>query len=233
VARRDLSTWVEKFKKLDAVEKERVVQKDLFPTKKRITPGEVIRRINARTGEEAIVVTDVGQHQMFASRYCRHKQTRSFVTSGGLGTMGFGLPAAIGAKIGAPDRTVVCMVGDGGIQMTIQELGTIMQTGAAVKIVLFNNRYLGMVRQWQELFFDKQYSETYLENPDFVKVCEGYGIKGSKVESREALDDAIFEMLDTDGAYLLEVTIEKEENVFPMVPAGASVSDIMLEPPKK
>jgi acetolactate synthase-1/2/3 large subunit len=158
--------------------------------------------------------------------------TRSFVTSGGLGTMGFGIPAAFGAKMGAPDKEVILFVGDGGCQMTIQELGTINQTDAAVKVVLLNNKFLGMVRQWQELFFDKRYSQTHMENPDFIKIAEGYGIKGKKVLSRPELSTAIEDMLNHKGAYLLEVSIEKENNVFPMVPTGASVSDVMLEPKK-
>jgi acetolactate synthase-1/2/3 large subunit len=194
--------------------------------------GEVIHIINQKTKGDAIAVTDVGQHQMFVSRYFNFKNTRSFVTSGGLGTMGFGLPAAHGAKIGRPEKQVILFVGDGGFQMTIQELGTINQTQAAVKIVLLNNKYLGMVRQWQQLFFDKRYSETYLLNPDFIKVAEGFGIKGKKVIERPQLDSAIQEMLDYNGPYLLEVSIEKEDNVFPMVPTGASVSEVILEPQK-
>ncbi len=233
VDQRDRGVWIEEFKKLEAVERERVIRSDLHPDKPGLTNGEVIRRINEQTGDDAVVVTDVGQHQMFASRYCRHKRTRSFITSGGLGTMGFGLPASLGAKMGAPDRQVICMVGDGGIQMTIQELGTLRQTEAAVKIVLFNNNYLGMVRQWQELFFDKRYSETYLQNSDFIAVAAGYGIKGRKVTERSELDGAVEEMLTHDGPFLLEVEIEKENNVFPMIPAGAAVSEIMLEPNNK
>lgn len=229
----DHGPWIEKFHALLKIEQEKVIQKDLFPTKKGLTNGEVIRRINEQTGDDAVVVTDVGQHQMFASRYARFKKTRSFITSGGLGTMGYGLPAALGVKIGAPNRQVICMVGDGGIQMTIQELGTIKQTGAAVKIVLFNNNYLGMVRQWQELFFARRYSETYLENPDFIKLADAYGIAGRKVTEREALDSAVKEMLDHDGPYLLEIEIEQEDNVFPMVPTGAAVSEVMLEPNNK
>jgi acetolactate synthase-1/2/3 large subunit len=197
-----------------------------------LTMAEVIHQVNERTKGEAIIVTDVGQHQMFASRYAKLNGTRSFVTSGGLGTMGFGLPAAHGAKIGAPDKEVILYVGDGGFQMTIQELGTINQTQAAVKIVLMNNKYLGMVRQWQQLFFDKRYSETYLMNPDFIKVAEGFGIKGKKVLHRPELESAIDEMLNYKGAFLLEVSIEKEDNVFPMVPTGASVSEVILEPAK-
>jgi acetolactate synthase-1/2/3 large subunit len=233
VDKRNHASWILEFKKLHAIEENKVIQPDLYPSKKGLTNGEVIRRINAQTGDDAVVVTDVGQHQMFAARYCRFKHTRSFITSGGLGTMGFALPAALGAKIGAPEKLVVCMVGDGGIQMTIQELGTIKQTNAAVKIVLFNNSYLGMVRQWQELFFDKRYSATFLQNPDFVMLAKAYGIEGRKVTVRDDLDRAVADMFAHDGAYLLEVEIEQEDNVFPMVPSGASVSDIILEPKTK
>jgi acetolactate synthase-1/2/3 large subunit len=230
INKRSHDTWFNEFKKIDEIEYEKVIQKDFYPEKPGLTMGEVIRIINEKTKGDAIAVTDVGQHQMFASRYFNFKHRRSFVTSGGLGTMGFGLPAAHGAKIGAPDKQVILFVGDGGLQMTIQELGTINQTQAAVKIVLLNNKYLGMVRQWQEMFFDKRYSETYLLNPDFIKVAEGFGIKGKKVLERPQLASAVQEMLDFDGPYLLEVSIEKEDNVFPMVPTGASVSEIILEP---
>ena len=226
------SAWIEEFKKLDKIEYEKVIKNDFFPKKEGITMGEVIHRVNEKTRGDAIIVTDVGQHQMFASRYARMNKTRSFVTSGGLGTMGFGLPAAHGAKIGAPDREVILFVGDGGMQMTIQELGTIHQTQAAIKIVLMNNKYLGMVRQWQQRFFDKRYSETHLENPNFVKVAEGFGIKGKAVLDRSQLDSAIDEMLNCKESFLLDVSIEKEDNVFPMVPTGASVSEVILEPKK-
>jgi acetolactate synthase-1/2/3 large subunit len=232
IEKRSHQEWLNGFKEYDKIEYEKVIHRDLHPTKPGLTMGEVIHLINEKTKGDAIAVTDVGQHQMFASRYFNFKNNRSFVTSGGLGTMGFGLPAAHGAKIGAPDKQVILFVGDGGFQMTIQELGTINQTQAAVKIVLLNNKYLGMVRQWQQLFFDKRYSETYLLNPDFIKVGEGFGIKGRKVLERPQLDSAIQEMLDFNGPYLLEVSIEKEDNVFPMVPTGASVSDIILEPKK-
>jgi len=232
IEKRDYSAWIEEFKKLYKIEYEKVIKKDFFPEKEGLTMSEVIHRINERTKGEAIVVTDVGQHQMFASRYTRVNKTRSFITSGGLGTMGFGLPAAHGAKIGAPDKEVILFVGDGGFQMTIQELATINQTQAAVKIVLLNNKYLGMVRQWQQLFFNKRYSQTYLLNPDFVKVAEGFGIKGRKILERPQLDAGIDEMLNYKGAFLLEVSIEKEDNVFPMVPTGASVSEVILEPKK-
>lgn len=233
VESKEHSEWINEFKKLDEIENEKVIQKDLYPEKEGLTPGEVIRRINEKTNGESVFATDVGQHQMFASRYCKINNKRSFITSGGLGTMGFGLPSAFGAKMGAPDKEVFCIVGDGGLQMTIQEMGTITQTEAAVKIVLLNNKYLGMVRQWQELFFDKRYSQTYMMNPDFIKIAEGYGIKGRKVLERPELDEAIQEMIDHKGAYILEVSIEKENNVFPMVPTGASVSDVMLEPQSK
>ncbi|MBN1143509.1 MAG: biosynthetic-type acetolactate synthase large subunit [Bacteroidales bacterium] len=232
IEKRDHSAWIRAFREADKIEYETVIQHDLHPVKPGLTMGEVIHLINEGTKGDAIVVTDVGQHQMFASRYAFHKNPRSFVTSGGLGTMGFGLPAAHGAKIGCPDKQVILFVGDGGFQMTIQELGTINQTQAAVKIVLLNNKYLGMVRQWQQLFFDKRYSETYLLNPDFIKVAEGFGIKGKKVLERPQLAQAIQEMLDHNGPYLLEVSIEKEDNVFPMVPTGASVSEVILEQKK-
>lgn len=233
IEKRSHEQWLREFKEIDKIEFEKVIQHDLHPVKPGLTMGEVIHLINEKTKGDAIAVTDVGQHQMFASRYFNHKNNRSFVTSGGLGTMGFGLPAAHGAKIGAPDKQVILFVGDGGLQMTIQELGTINQTQAAVKIVLLNNKYLGMVRQWQQLFFDRRYSETYLLNPDFIKVAEGFGIRGKKVLERPELESAIQEMLDYKGPYLLEVSIEKEDNVFPMVPTGASVSDIILEPQKQ
>lgn len=232
IEKRSHASWIKEFKEIDKIEYEKVIKHDLHPTKPGLTMSEVIHIINEKTRGEAVFVTDVGQHQMFASRYVNCKNTRSFVTSGGLGTMGFGLPAAHGAKIGVPDKEVILFVGDGGFQMTIQELGTINQTQAAVKIVLLNNKYLGMVRQWQQLFFDKRYSETYLLNPDFIKVAEGFGIKGKKVLERPQLSSAIQEMLDHKGPYLLEVSIEKEDNVFPMVPTGASVSEIILEPKK-
>jgi acetolactate synthase I/II/III large subunit len=230
IEKKDHRRWIAEFKELRELEQEKVIKNDLYPSKEGITMSEVMRRVNEQTNGDAIFVTDVGQHQMFASRYCKFTQTRSFVTSGGLGTMGFGLPAAFGAKMGAPDRTVVLFVGDGGFQMTIQELGTIAQCETDVKIVLLNNKYLGMVRQWQQLFFDKRYSQTYLMNPDFIKIAEGYGIKGKKVLHRPELDDAVKTMLEHKGAYLLEVSIEKEDNVFPMVPTGASVSEVILEP---
>jgi acetolactate synthase-1/2/3 large subunit len=190
--------------------------------------GEVVNKVTEATGNNAICVTDVGQQQMMATRYFKFIQPRSMITSGGLGTMGFGLPAAIGAKYAAPDRTVVVFVGDGGFQMTLQELGTIMENNIDIKIVLLNNNFLGMVRQWQELFYDERYSETHLKNPDFVKIADAYGIKGRKVTKREELDDAIKEMINHKGAYLLEVVVETKGMVLPMVPAGSNITNIIL-----
>lgn len=224
------SEWVNEFTKCMNIEIEKVISKDLYPEKPGLTMGEVIRLASEKTKDDAILVTDVGQHQMIAQRYFKFKRSRSNVTSGGLGTMGFGLPASMGAQLGAPDRTVIAVIGDGGFQMTIQELGTIAQNKLPVKIILLNNNFLGMVRQWQQLFFEKRYSFTELQNPDFIMIAKGFGIDGHKVSEREDLDKGVEKMLAHDGPYLLEVTIEKEDNVFPMVPSGASVSDVMLEP---
>ncbi|MFA5534275.1 MAG: biosynthetic-type acetolactate synthase large subunit [Mariniphaga sp.] len=223
-------SWLEQFRACDQIENEKIINKDLFPEKPGLTVGEAIRIAGDKTNHEAILVTDVGQHQMIASRYFKFKHPRSNVTSGGLGTMGFGLPAAVGAQLGAPDRTVVAVIGDGGFQMTVQELGTIAQNKLPVKIIVMNNHFLGMVRQWQQLFFEKRYSFTELQNPDFITIAKGFGIEAHKVEVRGELESGIQKMIDHDGPYLLEVIVEKEDNVFPMVPAGASVSDVMLEP---
>ena len=222
--------WVEEFRECYRIEDEKIINKDLFPEKPGLTMGEVIRIAGDKTNHESILVTDVGQHQMVASRYFKFRHPRSNVTSGGLGTMGFGLPASMGAQLGAPDRTVIAVIGDGGFQMTIQELGTIVQNKLPVKIIILNNNFLGMVRQWQQLFFEKRYSFTELQNPDFITIGKGFGIAGHKVEAREDLESGIQKMIDHQGPYLLEVVIEKEDNVFPMVPTGASVSDVMLEP---
>lgn len=220
--------WLELFRKHDELENEAVIQGEINPSQGDLKMGEVIEEINKTTKGDAILVTDVGQHQMMACRYTQFKQSKSNITSGGLGTMGFCLPAALGAKLGAPERDVIAVIGDGGFQMTIQELGTIFQTKAAVKIVILNNSFLGMVRQWQQLFFDKRYSSTELENPDFVAIAQGYGIKGKSISERSDLPGAIETMMKHDGSYLLEVHVGKEDNVFPMVPTGASVSDIRL-----
>ncbi|MEQ3500226.1 biosynthetic-type acetolactate synthase large subunit [Tenacibaculum sp. SSH1-16] len=221
--------WLQEFRNLDAVEFDNVIKNDLFPTKEGLTMGEVIKQINEASEGKAIVVTDVGQHQMIASRYAEFNQTKSNITSGGLGTMGFALPAAIGAKMGTPEREVVAVIGDGGYQMTIQELGTILQTKAAVKIVVLNNEFLGMVRQWQQLFFDKRYASTVMTNPDFVAIAKGYHLAANRVTKREELASAVVEMMASKEAYFLEVCVEKEDNVFPMIPTGASVSDVRLK----
>lgn len=221
--------WLQEFRSLDAVEFDNVIKNDLFPTKEGLTMGEVIKQINEASEGKAIVVTDVGQHQMIASRYAEFNQTKSSITSGGLGTMGFALPAAIGAKMGTPEREVVAVIGDGGYQMTIQELGTILQTKAAVKIVVLNNEFLGMVRQWQQLFFDKRYASTVMTNPDFVAIAKGYHMAANRVTKREDLATAVQEMMQSKEAYFLEVCVEKEDNVFPMIPTGASVSDVRLK----
>ncbi|MCA1745309.1 MAG: biosynthetic-type acetolactate synthase large subunit [Bacteroidales bacterium] len=221
--------WLQEFRACDRIEYDRIINEELAPSKPGMTMGEVVHKISNAFNDDAIMVTDVGQHQMMGSRYFKFKQSRSVVTSGGLGTMGFGLPAAMGAKLGAPHRPVCLFVGDGGFQMTIQELGTIFQTKIPVKIVLLNNNFLGMVRQWQELFFDSRYASTELINPDFQTIAKGYHIEALKVTERDNLEEAIQKMVNHEGAFLLEVIVEKEGNVFPMVPAGASVSDIRLE----
>ncbi len=222
-------SWVQEFRDHDAIEFEKVIKTELFPEKEGLSMGEVLKSINKETHGDAIIVSDVGQHQMIACRYAEFTTSKSNVTSGGLGTMGFALPAAIGAKMGAPNREVVAIIGDGGYQMTIQELGTIFQTKVPVKIVVLNNDFLGMVRQWQQLFFDKRYASTEMVNPDFIKIAEGYHIKSKRVTKREELQDAVNEMIKSTESYFLEVCVEKENNVFPMIPTGASVSDIRLE----
>ena len=220
--------WVNSFTSDEREEHNKVIQKELHPGNGCLRMGEVIRNVSEATGHEAILVTDVGQNQVMSARYFKFSKTRSMVTSGGLGTMGFGLPASIGAKIGAPDRTVCLFVGDGGIQMTLQELGTIMQEKVDVKIILLNNHYLGMVRQWQELFFNERYSFTEMENPDFVAIAKAFNIGAREVKKREELADAITEMLTWPGAFLLVAEVEKCGKVYPMVPAGGCITDMIL-----
>ena len=221
--------WHQKFKDCDKEEYEKVIKGETEPTEGELTMGEVIRDLNDLTNGDAIIVTDVGQHQMIACRYAHFNKTKSNITSGGLGTMGFCLPAAIGAKMGAPDRDVIAVIGDGGFQMTIQELGVILQTGVNVKILILNNEFLGMVRQWQQLFFDKRYASTEMVNPDFQLLAQAYGIKAQRVSERDKLGTALKNMMEHDGSFLLEVMVGKENNVFPMVPSGAGVADIRLE----
>jgi acetolactate synthase-1/2/3 large subunit len=221
--------WLQRFHDCDEQEWGKVIKEELHPSSDVLSMGEVIRIINEKTNDDHILVTDVGQHQMVACRYTKFSQSKSNITSGGLGTMGFGLPAAIGAALGAPDRTVVAVVGDGGLQMTIQELATIYQTKAKVKVLLLNNEFLGMVRQWQQLFFDRRYSSTELINPDFQQLAKGFYIPTEKVTERENLEKAIEEFINYDGAYFLEVRVGKENNVFPMVPSGSGVAEIRLD----
>ncbi len=221
--------WVEEFRKYDKIEYDKVIYDAINPTSGKMKMSEVVNVLSEMTKGEAILVTDVGQHQMAASRYYKFSKTDSNVTSGGLGTMGFALPASMGAKLGKPDRQVMAIIGDGGYQMTVQELGTIMQYNIGVKIVVLNNSFLGMVRQWQQLFHEKRYSFTEMTNPNFIKLAEAYSIPAEKVEKREDLREAVQKMLDANTPYFLEVVVEAEENVFPMVPAGASVTDIRLE----
>ena len=221
--------WLHKFNDYTQKEVEAVIHDELNPTSEEMTMGEVIKQLNELTKGEAIIVTDVGQHQMVACRYAKLNKSRSNITSGGLGTMGFALPAAIGAKFGAQERDVVAIIGDGGFQMTLQELGTIMQTGVNVKIIILNNRFLGMVRQWQELFNERRYSFVDIQSPDFVAVAAAYRIAGKRIDDRKDLPSALKEMLENKGSFLLEVMVTKENNVFPMVPQGCSVSEIRLK----
>ena len=221
--------WHNEFKEKYKIEYETVIKEELHPTKDGLTMAEVIKEINLASEHKAVIVSDVGQHQMIACRYSKFKQSKSNITSGGLGTMGFALPAAIGAKMGAMDREVVAIIGDGGYQMTIQELGTIFQNKTPVKIVVLNNGHLGMVRQWQELFFESRYASTVMSNPDFVRIAEGYDITSKRVSERKDLKASVEEMMASKEAYFLEVKVEKEDNVFPMIPSGASVSDIRLK----
>ncbi|MFZ9146688.1 MAG: biosynthetic-type acetolactate synthase large subunit, partial [Sediminibacterium sp.] len=229
IEQKERTEWVNLFKDYAQKEYDQCIKDEIYPKTEEMTMGEVIRIINEVSKGEAIMVTDVGQHQMVTCRYAQFNQSRSNVTSGGLGTMGFGLPAAIGAKFGALDRTVVAVIGDGGFQMTLQELGTIMQTGVDVKILILNNQFLGMVRQWQQLFHDKRYSFVDIQSPDYIMLAKSYGIDGAKVEHRDQLAAAVKTMLESKGSYLLEVMVGKENNVFPMVPQGCSVSEIRLK----
>jgi len=229
VEHKEHTEWLQKFHDHTKQEVEQVIEKELNPTTDEMTMGEVIKQLNELTKGDAVIVTDVGQHQMVACRYAKLNKTRSNVTSGGLGTMGFALPAAIGAKFGAQERDVIAIIGDGGFQMTLQELGTVMQTGINIKIVILNNHFLGMVRQWQELFNERRYSFVDIQSPDFVRLASAYGIEGKRVDERKDLVSALKEMMDHNGSYLLEVTVTKENNVFPMVPQGCSVSEIRLK----
>ena len=224
----DHSEWLATFDVCDKVERDKVVEREVYRTEGTMTMGEVAYKVSKATGDKAVLVTDVGQNQMFSSRYFRYTDPKSILTSGGLGTMGFGLPAAIGAKMGAPERTVCFFCGDGGLQMTIQELGTIMEYGTDVKIILLNNNFLGNVRQWQELFFKSRFSQTPMVNPDFIAIAKAYNIAAENVETREQLDDAIARMLNHKGAYMLNVNIDATDMIFPMTPPGAGVDDIML-----
>jgi acetolactate synthase I/II/III large subunit len=225
--------WIQSFRTLNEIEREKFIKNEFYPSCTELSMGEVIDHLSRYTNGEAIIVTDVGQHQMTASRYYQFKEPRTNVTSGGAGTMGFALPAAMGAKLGNPQKEVIAVIGDGGYQMTIKELGTIMQYKIPVKILVLNNSFLGMVRQWQQLFHEKRYSFTEMSNPNFVKIAEAYDIPARKVSDRKELKDAIKIMMDAKTPYFLEAVVGKEDNVFPMVPAGGCVSDVLLEPPTK
>ena len=229
IEERTHDAWMKEFHDLYEIEYEEVIKDQVHVNGGGLTMAETVMKLNELTGGDAVIVTDVGQHQMVACRYSKFNNSRSKVTSGGLGTMGFALPAAIGAKMGAPEREVIAIMGDGGLQMNIQELGTVLQTGVPVKVVVLNNQFLGMVRQWQELFFERRYASTVMTNPDFVKIAEGYGIKARQVKERKDLESALKEMVEAKTSYFLEVVVEMEENVFPMIPSGASVSDIRLK----
>lgn len=225
----DHTVWRNEFRKYDVIENENITAPELNGDTEKIKMAEVIDLLSRKTNGDAVLVTDVGQHQMMASRYYQFRQKNSLVTSGGMGTMGFALPAAFGAQVAAPDRQVVAIIGDGCFQMTLQELGTIVQNKQPVKAIILNNNFLGMVRQWQQLFHSRRYSFVELQNPDFVTIAKGFGMAGHTCNERETLSDSLDQMLAYDGPYLLEVIVEKEENVFPMVPAGASVSQIRLK----
>ena len=220
--------WIDSFNPYKQEEYDKVIKPALFPTEGPLKMGEVVNAVSEKATSNSVLVTDVGQNQMFASRYFKYNNPRSIITSGGLGTMGFGLPAAMGATFGAPERPIILFTGDGGLQMNIQELGTIMQSDIPVKIVLLNNNYLGNVRQWQELFFNRRYSCTVLANPDYMKIAEAYGINSRRVTEREELGEAINEMLNSEGAFILEIGCQNEENVWPMVALGCAVDEVRL-----
>ena len=223
------TAWLESFKPYEAVEEEKVIQPELFPQSEELSMGEVVRAVSEESHHEDVLVTDVGQNQMMAARYFKFTRERSIITSGGLGTMGFGLPAAVGATFGRPDRTVCVFMGDGGLQMNLQEFGTIMEQKAPVKMILLNNNYLGNVRQWQAMFFNRRYSFTPMLNPDYMQIAAAYGIPSRRVMRREELHEAIREMLSTDGPFLLEACVVEEGNVLPMTPPGGSVNQMLLE----
>jgi acetolactate synthase-1/2/3 large subunit len=228
VREKSYEKWIREFRICDKIEYEKVIKGETKPEEGRLKMGEVVRLVSELTNGDAIIVTDVGQNQMSVARYYKFSKPNSLVTSGGMGTMGFGLPASIGSKIGKPEQEVVAFLGDGGFQMTIQELGTILHYNIPVKIIVLNNQFLGMVRQWQDMFFSKRYASTKMINPDFVAIAWGYNIPGKKVSERENLKDSLIEMLAAKGPYLLEVSIDEEANVLPMVEPGASVSDVTL-----
>ncbi len=221
--------WLEEFRKCEKIEYDEVIARDINPKEGNIRMGEIVHRLSETTKGKALIASDVGQNQMATARYYKFTEPNSNITSGGLGTMGFGLPAAIGAQFGRPDKPVIMFAGDGGFQMTIQEMGTIMQHELPIKMVVFNNNFLGMVRQWQDMFFDKRYASTDMPTPDFIMIAKGYGITGETISKREEIDDALKRMMEHEGPYLLEVMIEKEANILPMVPPGASVSEILLK----